>query len=124
MMTANIKPGRSIPIQNRISLRKFSFATGFELEAIERAFGLFQGHAWNGLQVDHCGFDVAVPEQSLDRLEVVVGEQQMTCEGVTEGVGGNALHHARPGRSLFDGALNMGLVQVVTPLFPQCRNEG
>ena len=33
----------------------------------------------NGLQVDHGGFEVAVPQQPLDGLEVVIGQQQVTC---------------------------------------------
>ena len=40
------------------------------LQAVQRAFSLLQGHAWNGLQVDHGRFDVAVPQQPLDGLEV------------------------------------------------------
>jgi len=32
----------------------------------------------NGLQVDHGGFDVAVPQQPLNGLEVVIGQQQVT----------------------------------------------
>ena len=57
------------------------------LQAIQRALGLLQGHAWNGLQVDHGRLDVAVPQQLLNGLQVVTGEQQMTCEGVPERVG-------------------------------------
>ena len=33
----------------------------------------------NGLQVDYGGFEVAVPQQPLDALEVVIGQQQVTC---------------------------------------------
>jgi hypothetical protein len=44
-------------------LRQFS-------QAIQRALGLLQGHAWNRLQVDHGRLDVAVPQQPLEGLEV------------------------------------------------------
>jgi hypothetical protein len=98
-------------------LRQFS-------QAIQRAFGLLQGHAWNRLQVDHGRFDVAVPQQPLDGLEVVIGDEQMTCVGVTKRMWRNSLRNAGPSCRLFDGALNMGLVQVVAPPLSRLSNPG
>ena len=45
-------------------------------EATERCD---HSHSWNRLQEDHGRFDVAVPQQPRDGLEVVIGQQQMTC---------------------------------------------
>src|ERR1039457_4753747 len=39
------------------------------LKAIQRAFGFLERHAWNGLQIDHGRFDVAVSQEALDRSE-------------------------------------------------------
>src|SRR6266404_8788791 len=48
----------------------------------------------------------------------------MTCEGVPERVWRNPFGDGCACGGLFDGALNVGLVQVVASLLPQRRNEG
>src|ERR1035437_6517126 len=97
---------------------------GSALKAIQRAFGFLERHAWNGLQVDHGRLDVAMPQQPLNGLEVVIGEQQMTCEGMSERVGRNPFGDGRARRSLFDGSLDIGFVKMVAPLFTSIWNEG
>src|ERR1039458_8785593 len=64
------------------------------LKAIQRAFGFLERHAWNGLQIDHGRFDVAVSQEALDSLEVVIGEQQMTCVRMPKRVGRHPLRNA------------------------------
>src|ERR1039457_2602234 len=63
------------------------------LKAIQRAFGFLERHAWNGLQIDHGRFDVAVPQQPLNGLEVVIGEQQMTWVRMPKRVGRHPLRN-------------------------------
>ncbi len=67
------------------------------------------------VRVDHRRTDVPVPEQLLDRPDVVPRLQQVRREGVTERVTrrrpGNP---SRPGR-LLDGSLHHRLVQMVPP---------
>ncbi len=91
---------------------------------IQRAFRLLKCHARHGLQVTHRGFDVAVPQQLLNRLEVVVSQQQVTCISVTERVRRNPFRDSRARCGLFDGTLNMGFMKVIPPLFAEFRNEG
>jgi hypothetical protein len=74
------------------------------------------------LQVDHRRLDVAVPQQPLDGLEVVMGDEQMTCIGVTKRVWRNALRNASPRCGLLDRALNTGVVQVVAPPLSRLSN--
>ncbi len=74
-------------------------------QTVQGAFGLLQSDAWNGLQVDHGRLDIAVPQQPLDGLEVVVRKEQVTCEGVPESVRRNPLRNASPRCGLLDGGL-------------------
>src|SRR2546426_5700764 len=85
--------------------------------AVQWAFGLLESDARHGLQINHGGFDVPMSEEALNGLKVVIGKEQMTCDGVSKGVRRNSFGDAGACRGLFDGALNMGLVQVVAPLF-------
>ena len=41
--------------------------------------------------VDHCGADILVTEELLDRADVVTGFQEVSREGVAEGVGSDVL---------------------------------
>jgi hypothetical protein len=47
---------------------------------IEGAFCLFDGYAPYGMCVYHCGSDIAVAKQFLNRADVVVGLKQMAGE--------------------------------------------
>ena len=48
----------------------------------------------------------------------------MTCISVTERVRRNPFRDSRARCRLFDGALDMGFMKVIAPLFPEFRNEG
>ena len=60
----------------------------------------------------------------MNRLQVIIRKQQMTCKGVPERVRRNPFGDAGPRGGLFDGTLNMGLVKVIAALFPELWNEG
>ena len=109
----------SIPGSDRVRqpgcrgvLRQFS-------RAIQQAFGLLQGHAWNRLPVDQGRFGVAVPQQPPDGLEVLVGEEQMTRVEVAGTCVATPASECRSRYGLFDRALNMGFVEIVAPLLPR-----
>jgi len=82
-------------------------------DAVEWTFYLFESEGGDRLEVDHRGFDVGMPQETLDSLEVITGQEQMTCEGVAEGMWGNSFEDARAGSGLFDSALDVGFVEVV-----------
>ncbi len=63
-------------------------------------------------------------EEALDGLEVVVGEEQVAGEGVTEGMRGNALGDGGLGGGVFDGSLDVGLMEVIAAVLAKGRNEG
>ena len=48
----------------------------------------------------------------------------MTCISVTERVRRNPFRDSRARCGLFDGALDMGFMEVIAPLFPEFHNEG
>ena len=57
---------------------------------VERAPDLFDRLARRAIRVDHGRADIGMPEQSLDRANVVVRLQKMGSERVAEGVGRDA----------------------------------
>ena len=71
----------------------------------------------------HGGLDVAVAQQLLNRLEVVASQQQVTCKGVSEDMRRNPFGDAGTRCGLLDRALDMGLVKVIPPLFPELWND-
>ena len=91
---------------------------------IQRALRFLERQARHGLQVNHRGLDVAVAQQLLDRLQVIIRQQQVTCISVTERVRRNPFRDSRARCGLFDGALDMGFMKMIPPLFPEFRNEG
>jgi hypothetical protein len=58
---------------------------------IKRAFRLFHGPARHAVGIDHRCSDIRMPEQRLDRANVVVRLQEMSGEAVAEGMGRYAL---------------------------------
>ena len=54
---------------------------------IKRAFGFFDGTNFGSAGVDHGGSDTAVPQQLLNRANVVFGLQQMAGKTVVQRVG-------------------------------------
>jgi hypothetical protein len=74
------------------------------------------------LQVNHCGFDITVSEQTLDRLEVVIGEKEVNGKSLAKGMRRDAFGNGGAIGSLFDGCLDVRLVKVITALFPCAGN--
>jgi len=60
--------------------------TLFHTSEIKQAFGIFLGDAFDGMLVDHGGPDIAVPQQFLDRPNIIVGLQKVAGKTVTKGV--------------------------------------
>ena len=63
--------------------------------------------------VNHRGADVPMPQQFLDRPDVVSVLEQVGGERVTERVAGDMLFDVGQSRRIFDGALEYGFVQMV-----------
>ena len=69
------------------------------------------------MSVDHRGTHVGVPEQLLNRADVVAIFQKMRGERMTQGVRAGWLQDASPEPPIFDGLLQNRFVKVVpTPL--------
>ena len=71
------------------------------------------GASIQDMGVDHCGADVLVTEELLDRADVVAGFQQVSCEGVAEGVRRDVLGNSGGAGGPPDLFLNDRLVEVV-----------
>ena len=69
------------------------------LREIEGALCLLQRSAAHRMRIDHRCANITVPQQLLDRPNIVVCPQQMTCETVTKRMTRHALVDSRP----FDG---------------------
>lgn len=65
-----------------------------------------------------------MPQEALNGLEVVVGNQQVACEGVPKSVRRNPFGDGRAVCGLFNSGLNTGLMQVIAAVFSEVRNEG
>ncbi len=74
------------------------------LELVDRALDP-QGASLENVGVDHGRADVLVAEERLDGSDVGSILEQMRCEGVTEGVRGDALGQMGPGGGAANGAL-------------------
>jgi len=70
------------------------------------------------VRVDHCGADVAVAEEFLDRADVVAGFEEVGGEGVAQRVAACGLGDACVAHGGLDGALDDRLVQVVAVVLP------
>ena len=53
-------------------------ATAAQPLQIQRAFRLLKSHPRHGLQVNHRGLDIAVAQQLVNRLQVIIRQQQVT----------------------------------------------
>jgi len=58
---------------------------------IQRASGLLDRPARNGLQIDHGCLDVGVAQEPLDCRQIVAGQQKVARERVAQGVRRHAL---------------------------------
>ena len=84
--------------------------------------GLLERYTRHRLQIDHRGSHIAVAEQLLDRLDVVVGQQEMACECVPKCMRRNALGYACLRSRLLDGALDVGIMVMIPPLLAGTRH--
>ena len=84
---------------------------------IKRAFGLFEGLAFDGMGIDHGCSYIAMPQQLLNRTDIVIGLQKMACETVTEGMGRGAFDDFCFADRSFNGFLHMGMVKMITSVF-------
>jgi hypothetical protein len=63
--------------------------------------------------IDHRSPHVAVAQKRLDRADVVVGLKKMRCEGVAEGVGGDAFGQPGPADGLVKSLLKMAFMEMI-----------
>ena len=68
----NPQPLTSVRLQTLNPTPPQTEATAAQPLQIQGALRLLKSHARHGLQVNHCGLDVAVPQQLLDRLQVII----------------------------------------------------
>jgi hypothetical protein len=85
---------------------------------IEGAFGLFNGLAFNGMGINHCGSYIAVPQQLLNRADVIVPLEKMAGKTVAKGMGRGTFRDCCFTHRLFDSSLHMRFMQVIPPVFP------
>ena len=62
---------------------------GVQISEIERASWLFHGPDRDAVGIDHGGLKACLSKQFLDDSDIVVGLQEVGCEGVAKGVGGD-----------------------------------
>src|SRR5689334_14360858 len=65
------------------------------------------------MRVDHCGRDILVSEQLLDRADILSGFEQMRRERVTQGMACCRLVYAGAFARKLDCALNRRLIDVM-----------
>ena len=75
------------------------------LVKIKGTSGLLDRDASHGLGVDPSGPNVTVPQQLLDRPDIVIGLEQMTGEAMAEGVRYGPLGYPGLSYGLSDGLL-------------------
>ena len=73
-----------------------------------------QSPAVEYMSVDHGRFDILVPQQLLDRADVVAILEQMSCEGMAKGMRGNRFIYFCTFSCIPYGALQDAFIQVVT----------
>ncbi len=69
--------------------------------------------------VDHCRADVFMPEQLLDRPDIVPVFEQVSRERMPQAVTGNMLRNGGPRGRVLDGALDHRLVEMVPIQLPR-----
>ncbi len=72
-----------------------------------------EGAALGDVGADHRGFEVSVAEEFLDGADVGAGLEEMGGEGLSEGVGGDALCDARGTGGSANRALRGGFVEMM-----------
>src|ERR1019366_1331796 len=76
----NPEPLTSVRLQTLNPTAPQTEATAPQPLQIQRAFRLLKSHARHDLQVNHRGLDVAVPQKLLDRLQVIIRQQQVNLQ--------------------------------------------
>ncbi len=84
---------------------------------IQWTFRFLECRARDGLGVDHRRLDIAVPQQVLDRADIVAGLQQMAGEAVTERVRRDTFCDSGCGRCFFDCSLDIVRIHMEPPEF-------
>lgn len=65
--------------------------------------------------VDHCRFEIDMPEQFLDGADIFAGFEEVGGKAVAEGVTGDFLGDAAFADGGGDGGLDRGLVEMMSP---------
>jgi len=73
------------------------------------------------MSIDHCGSDIPVSQKLLDCPDVVAGFEEMSGEGVAEGVAGCAGGQAGLDHGISDCSLDEGMIDVVPSLLAGLR---
>ena len=68
--------------------------------------------------------DIAVPQEILDRSDVVVGLQQVSCKTVTKRMRGSAFEQFRFSDSILDGSLHIPFMDVISFFFSRSLDGG
>jgi hypothetical protein len=74
--------------------------------------------------IDHGGFDILVSKEFLNCADIVAVLQEVGGEAVAKGVRGNSFLNISGLGSFFDGFLEGGFVNVVTPGYARTRVTG
>ena len=75
------------------------------------------------MSIDHCGFDIPVSEELLDRPDIVAGFEEVRGEGMAERVASRPGSQAGLDHSVADGSLDERFVNVVAPLLAGLRTS-
>ena len=74
--------------------------------------------------VDHGGFEITVPQQFLDRADIVVCLEQVTGKAMTKGMSRCPLADPRLTDCCFDRRLHMRFMEMIPSILPRPRNGG
>ena len=75
------------------SVSQFLYYSKFEFQAwesrlkIKGAFCVLDRHGLDGVRVDHGGSQIAMPQQLLNRADIIIGLEQMAGKAVAECMG-------------------------------------
>jgi len=90
---------------------------------IQRALRFFDRPARDAMSIDHCGPDVGMTEQLLDRAEVIARLQKVRRIRMAESMGRDALRELRLSDCFIKRRLNVRLIKMIPPPLLPLRNE-
>ena len=67
--------------------------------------------------IDHGGLEITMPQQLLNRSDIIIGLKQVTGKAVAKGMRRGPFGEFRSGDRFFDGLLKMRLVMVIPSEF-------